>query len=44
MTTQSRRARPTFRKKSRVLVTEMDAMWDFISLNQNVNNYTSDGE
>ncbi|MFR5193889.1 MAG: hypothetical protein ACLTEX_00780 [Eggerthella lenta] len=27
-----------------MLVTEMDAMWDFISLNQNVINYTSDGE
>ena len=26
-----------------MLVTEMDAMWDFISLNQNVINYTSDG-
>ncbi len=36
--------RPTFWEKSRVLVTEMDAMWDFISLNQNVINYTSDGE
>ena len=41
---QSRRAETDLLEKSRVLVTEMDAMWDFISLNQNVINYTSDGE
>ena len=40
---QSRRAETDLLEKSRVLVTEMDAMWDFISLNQNVINYTSDG-
>ncbi len=41
---QSRRAETDLLEKSRVLVTEMDAMWDFISLNQNVINYTADGE
>ena len=35
---QSRRAETDLLEKSRVLVTEMDAMWDFISLNQNVIN------
>jgi signal transduction histidine kinase len=29
--------------ESRVLVTEMDAVWEFISINQNTINYTSDG-
>lgn len=40
---QGRRAETDLLEKSRVLVTEMDAMWDFISLNQNVINYTADG-
>ena len=30
-------------EQSRVLVQEMDAVWEFISLNQNVINYSSDG-
>jgi signal transduction histidine kinase len=30
-------------EESRVLVTEMDAVWDFISLNQDTINYTTDG-
>lgn len=31
-------------EKSRVLVAEMDAVWEFVSINQNVINYTSEGE
>lgn len=30
-------------EKSRVLVSEMDAVWEFISINQDTINYTSDG-
>lgn len=30
-------------EESRVLVTEMDAFWEFISINQDTINYTSDG-
>ena len=41
---QARRAETDLLEKSRVLVTEMDAVWDFISLNQNVINFNSDGE
>lgn len=31
-------------EQSRMLVTEMDAVWDFVSINQRTINYTSDGE
>lgn len=31
-------------EKSRVLVAEMDAVWEFTSINQDVINYTSEGE
>ena len=31
-------------EQSRVMVTEMDAVWDFVSINQDIINYTSDGE
>jgi len=31
-------------EQSRMLVTEMDAVWDFISINQRTINYTSQGE
>ena len=31
-------------EKSRVLVMEMDAVWDFVSINQNTINYTAEGE
>lgn len=40
---QSRRAEVDLLEKSRVLVAEMDAVWDFISLNQNIINYDADG-
>lgn len=40
---QSVRAETDLLEKSRVLVAEMDAVWDFISLNQNTINYDSDG-
>lgn len=30
-------------EKSRVLVSEMDAVWEFVSINQDTINYTSDG-
>ncbi|NHM15307.1 DUF3365 domain-containing protein [Eggerthellaceae bacterium zg-887] len=41
---QASRAENELLEKSRVLVTEMDAVWDFVSLNQDVINYTTDGE
>ncbi len=41
---QARRAETDLLEKSRVLVTEMDAVWDFISLNQSVINYTAAGD
>lgn len=31
-------------EESRMLVTEMDAVWDFVSINQDTINYTFDGE
>lgn len=31
-------------EKSRVLVAEMDAVWEFVSINQDAINYTSEGE
>lgn len=40
---QSRRAEVNLLEKSRVLVAEMDAVWDFISLNQDTINYDADG-
>ncbi|WP_304425817.1 DUF3365 domain-containing protein [uncultured Adlercreutzia sp.] len=40
---QSRCAEVNLLEKSRVLVAEMDAVWDFISLNQNTINYDADG-
>ncbi|MEE0705573.1 MAG: DUF3365 domain-containing protein, partial [Adlercreutzia sp.] len=40
---QSRRAEDNLLEKSRVLVAEMDAVWDFISLNQDTINYDADG-
>ena len=41
---EARRAETDLLEKSRVLVTEMDAVWDFVSLNQNVINYTAAGD
>ncbi|MEC4272321.1 DUF3365 domain-containing protein [Adlercreutzia sp. R25] len=40
---QRQRAERELLEESRVLVAEMDAVWDFISLNQNTINYDSDG-
>ena len=31
-------------EQARVMVSEMDAVWEFISINQDTINYTSDGE
>lgn len=40
---QRQRAESELLEESRVLVTEMDAVWDFISLNQDTINYDSNG-
>lgn len=41
---QQRRTTDELIEQSRVMVAEMDAVWDFVSINQNVINYTSEGE
>lgn len=40
---QKERTTAELLETSRVLVLEMDAVWDFVSINQNAINYTSDG-
>lgn len=40
---QERATQALILEESRILVTEMDAVWDFVSANQNTINYTSDG-
>ena len=40
---QKRATEAMLLEESRVLVTEMDAVWDFISINQDTINYTLEG-
>ncbi|MEG0375139.1 MAG: DUF3365 domain-containing protein [Raoultibacter sp.] len=42
--TQESATQAVLLEESRMLVAEMDAVWDFISINQETINYTSDGE
>lgn len=43
-TEQRDRTEAAMLEKSRVLVAEMDAIWEFVSINQDTINYTSDGD
>lgn len=42
--TQEKATEAMLLEESRMLVTEMDAVWDFISINQDTINYTFDGD
>ena len=41
--TQEQATQEVMLEESRILVTEMDAVWDFVSANQSTINYTADG-